>query len=61
MLLRDHATTVGMERAAHHHHLLIRGGGARVNDERFRNETGTVRPEDFTAEGTLKLWRSAGV
>ena len=37
---------------------LIRGGGARVNDERFRNETGTVGPDDLTAEGTIKL--SAG-
>ena len=37
---------------------LIRGGGARVNDERFRNETGTVGPDDLTTEGTIKL--SAG-
>ena len=37
---------------------LIRGGGARVNDERFRDETGTVGPDDLTAEGTIKL--SAG-
>ena len=37
---------------------LIRGGGARVNDERFRNETGTVGPDDLTAEGAIKL--SAG-
>ena len=37
---------------------LIRGGGARVNDERFRNETGTVGPNDLTPEGAVKL--SAG-
>ena len=37
---------------------LIRGGGARVNDERFGNETGTVGPDDLTTEGTIKL--SAG-
>ena len=37
---------------------LIRGGGARVNDERFENETGTVGPDDLTAEGAIKL--SAG-
>ena len=37
---------------------LIRGGGARVNDCRFRNETGTVGPDDLTADGTIKL--SAG-
>ena len=37
---------------------LIRGGGARVNGERFRNETGTVGPNDLTPEGAIKL--SAG-
>ena len=37
---------------------LIRGGGARVNDERFGDETGTVGPDDLTADGTIKL--SAG-
>ena len=37
---------------------LIRGGGARVNDERFHNETGTVGPNDLTPEGAVKL--SAG-
>ena len=37
---------------------LIRGGGARVNDERFAEETGTVGPDDLTTEGTIKL--SAG-
>ena len=37
---------------------LIRGGGARVNDERFRDETGTVDPSDLTDEGAIKL--SAG-
>ena len=37
---------------------LIRGGGARVNDERFRDETGTVGPSDLTDEGVIKL--SAG-
>ena len=37
---------------------LIRGGGARVNDERFADETGTVGPGDLTADGTIKL--SAG-
>ena len=37
---------------------LIRGGGGRVNDERFRDETGTVGLDDLTAEGTIKL--SAG-
>ena len=37
---------------------LIRGGGARVNDERFGDETGTVGSDDLTADGTIKL--SAG-
>ncbi len=37
---------------------LIRGGGARVNDERFGDETGTVGPDHLTPEGTIKL--SAG-
>ena len=37
---------------------LIRGGGARVNDERFGDETGTVGPDDLTDDGTIKL--SAG-
>ena len=37
---------------------LIRGGGARVNDAPFREETGTVDPSDLTAEGAIKL--SAG-
>ena len=37
---------------------LIRGGGARVNDERFRDETGTVGPQDLTSGGAIKL--SAG-
>ena len=37
---------------------LIRGGGARVNDERFGDETGKVGPEALTAGGTIKL--SAG-
>ena len=37
---------------------LIRGGGARVNDAPFREETGTVGPSDLTAEGAIKL--SAG-
>ena len=37
---------------------LIRGGGARVNDEPVRDETGTVGPDDLTAEGAIKL--SAG-
>ena len=37
---------------------LIRGGGARVNDERFGNETGTVGPDDLATDGTIKL--SAG-
>ena len=37
---------------------LICSGGARVNGERFRNETGTVGPDDLTTEGTIKL--SAG-
>ena len=37
---------------------LIRGGGARVNDERFRDETGMLGPDDITAEGAIKL--SAG-
>ena len=30
---------------------LIRGGGARVNDERFREETGTVGPKDLSGRG----------
>ena len=37
---------------------LIRGGGARVNDERFAEETGTVGRNDRAADGTIKL--SAG-
>ena len=37
---------------------LIRGGGARINDEPVRDETGTVGPDDLTAEGAIKL--SAG-
>ena len=37
---------------------LIRGGGARVNDERFGDETGTVGPDHLAADGTIKL--SAG-
>ena len=37
---------------------LIRGGGARVNDEPLREETGTVGPADLTPEGAIKL--SAG-
>ena len=37
---------------------LIRGGGARVNDERFHDETGTVGAGDLTPDGALKL--SAG-
>ena len=37
---------------------LIRGGGARVNDEPVRDETGTVGPEDLTGAGAIKL--SAG-
>ena len=37
---------------------LIRGGGARVNDERFGDETGTVEPDHLTPGGTIKL--SAG-
>ena len=37
---------------------LIRGGGARVNDKRFTDETGTVGPDDLTEGGAIKL--SAG-
>ena len=37
---------------------LIRGGGARVNDEPFRDETGVVGPDDLAAGGAIKL--SAG-
>ena len=37
---------------------LIRGGGARVNDQPVSHETGTVGPDDLTAEGAIKL--SAG-
>ena len=37
---------------------LIRGGGARVNDEPVRDETGTIGADDLTAEGAIKL--SAG-
>ena len=37
---------------------LIRGGGARINDEPVRDETGTVGPADLTADGAIKL--SAG-
>ena len=34
---------------------LIRGGGARVNDERFRDETGTVGADDVNPDGAIKL------
>ena len=37
---------------------LIRGGGARINDQPIRDETGTVGPGDLTPEGAIKL--SAG-
>ena len=37
---------------------LIRGGGARVNDEPVRDETGAIGPGDLAAEGAIKL--SAG-
>ena len=37
---------------------LIRGGGARVNDERFADETGTVGADDLMEGGAIKL--SAG-
>ena len=37
---------------------LIRGGGARVNDDRVTDETGTVGPSDLTPESAIKL--SAG-
>ena len=63
---RDTATTAhnarlreaGLAKSNSEGRRLIRGGGARVNDERFRDETGTVGPDDLTAEGTIKL--SAG-
>ena len=34
---------------------LIRGGGARVNDQRFRDETGTVGADDVNPDGAIKL------
>ena len=58
VLLYDLLREAGLARSNSEGRRLIRGGGARVNDERFRNETGTVGPDDLTAEGTIKL--SAG-
>ena len=49
---------VGLVKSNSEARRLIRGGGARVNDEPVRDETGTVGPGDLTAEGAIKL--SAG-
>ena len=49
---------VGLAKSNSEARRLIRGGGARVNDERFRDETGTVGPGDLNADGAIKL--SAG-
>jgi len=48
----------GLARSNSEGRRLIRGGGARVNDERFGDETGTVGPDHLTPEGAIKL--SAG-
>ena len=53
-LLRE----AGLSRSNSEARRLIRGGGARVNDEPVTEETGTVGPDDLTAEGVVKL--SAG-
>ena len=53
-LLRE----AGLARSNSEARRLIRGGGARVNDEPVTEETGTVGPNDLTAEGVVKL--SAG-
>ena len=48
----------GLEKSNSEGRRLIRGGGARVNDERVTDETGTVGPSDLTSEDVIKL--SAG-
>ena len=53
-LLRE----AGLARSNSEARRLIRGGGARVNDDPVRDETGAVGPGDLTAEGAIKL--SAG-
>ena len=53
-LLRE----AGLAKSSSEARRLIRGGGARVNDERFRDETGTVGTDDLTDGGIIKL--SAG-
>ena len=53
-LLRE----AGLARSKSEARRLIRGRGARVNDEPVTEETGTVGPDDLTAEGVVKL--SAG-
>ena len=53
-LLRE----AGLARSNSEARRLIRGRGARVNDEPVTEETGTVGPDDLTAEGVVKL--SAG-
>ena len=53
-LLRE----AGLARSNSEARRLIRGGGARVNDAPVTEETGTVGPDDLTAEGVVKL--SAG-
>ena len=53
-LLRE----AGLARSNSEARRLIRGGGARVNDAPVTEETGTIGPDDLTAEGVVKL--SAG-
>ena len=53
-LLRE----AGLARSNSDGRRLIRGGGARVNGERFGDETGKVGPDDVTPEGAIRI--SAG-
>ena len=56
--LYDLLRETGLARSNSEARRLIRGGGARVNDERFADETGTVGSDDLTEGGAIKL--SAG-
>lgn len=56
--LYDLLREAGLARSNSDARRLIRGGGARVNDEPFGEETGAVTASDITAQGVIKL--SAG-
>ena len=56
--IHDLMREAGLVRSNSEARRLIRGGGARVNDEPVRSETGPLGPDDLTAEGVIKL--SAG-